>query len=268
MRTWFIFCLWLICGIPLHAQTDAEDEKRALQLIHSTGLSYYCPRRDGLKGFTCDASFELSDVYKKDFGSIGANPEVLAAILPQKLTVTVDGEADPIVVYIDPPVKNEKDLVQFEIGMLDKDIQHILESCVYSWDYMIFRLPFNEDIPKDHCSVERNANSFTFTEILHPNGETIKYDLDTSFKLRSITTYRGGGRTLLQETSYSLGPLGNQLDLLRWNVFNMTVTVTFSYKRIGNYMLPATMAESYEDGHSLSKGHAVTFEFSNYKLKE
>ncbi len=267
IRVWIIFGLWLVSGwiLTLHAETDP----RAIEFIKGINERYYSPRLQGLKGFTCDVNVTFSDICKKDIMAKGTDPKVIETALGRKYSLTVDGNALPSVGTEGTSIDMDNLLLTTQMWKLDHLIENELKNCANTWFFMVFGAIFNSDVYKDDCSFEVTPTGvIRVSEKSAANGEITQFDFDQVAKLPATTTFQNGVTVSAQESSYSLTPHGYQLDSLTDHHNPLTSIFAFTYGPVGKYTLPTQIVETDEAPPFISHGHAVTFEFSNYQLKE
>lgn len=257
----------LLAGaLPLAAQTATKT----IEFLQKVDLSYYCLGREGLKGFTCDLTVSVSDVYKKHLTDSGMDPKSAAAIDGQKLTLAVhpDGKWDLALV---PPASSGDVTLDAQLQVEMGDVKKNLASVVDTWVNDVFKPIFGqEDFTKSDCTVVQGPEGFIVEQRIKADGSLLRTQFDPRSKVLNLAGTNAGVTLLTVSFNYSAGEKGYQLDDYSAHMpkVNYTESDHFVYEKAGGYDLPARLTKEMELPPTIPRGTSLTVEFSNYRLNK
>ncbi len=262
-----IFLLLMILGLarPLWAQTD----DKTAQFLKKLNLSYYCPSREGLKGFTCDLTVSVSEVYKKDLMGLGVDAKLAKALDGQKLTLSVTADGQYTLDTVTPKPSGDAHFdseLNLQLAHIRKDLQSVIET----WVNDVFEPGFDGDSFNNDFTVVNGPNGFTVEEKIIQDGSLLKMDYGPKSRLEKMTVIKNGAILLIMNLSYSLQPKGYQMDSYSGDVpkMNLRESDTFTYGSVGGYRLPLRIVKEVQLPPTLQKGASITCDFSNYSLSQ
>jgi hypothetical protein len=260
-----IFLVWILAVMPLTA--GAQTDPTTVQFLKKLNLYYYCPSREGLKGFTCDITVTTSPVYKQNLLDMGADQKLVDALDGQKLTLTVTADGKGIIGVPTPTPSGDP---HFDAQVMEQvnNFKKNLGSVVESWVGNVYMPFFNEGSFKDSCTVTNGINGFTVKEKAVNDGSVMDIEFDSKAKLNKVTASKNGVTLLVMNETYSNQAKGYQLDAYSGEMPNMGLNEadSFTYGNVAGFTLPLKVVKQVEMSPMLKKGTALTYEFSHYRL--
>ncbi len=259
------FILLMILGFvrPLGAETDPQT----VQFLKKLNLYYYCPSREGLKGFTCDLTVSVSEGYKKSLMGLGVDAKLAKALDGQKLTLSVAADGKYTLDTVTPVPSGDVHFdseLNLQLAHIRKDLQSVIET----WVNDVFEPGFDQDSFNNDCTVVKGPNGFTVEETILQDGSLLKMDYDSKSKLEKITAVKNGTALLIMKLSYSPQPNGYQMDSYSGEMPKMKLSEsdTFTYGSVEGYRLPLRVVKKVQMPPTLEEGTSITCDFSNYSL--
>lgn len=264
MKKVFLFAL-LAWGSTLFAY--AQTDPNTVQFLKKLNLYYYCPSREGLKGFTCVITVTTSPEYKQNLLNLGADQKLVDALDGQKLTLTVTVDGKSTVGVKAPPFNGDR---HFELQVMEQvvNFKKNLEPVVNTWVGNVFRPFFNEDSFKNTCTATNGPNGFTIEEKSVNDGSVVDMEFDSKAKMGKVTVAKNGVTLLTMNNNYSSQAKGYQLDAYTGDMpsMNLKEVDSFTYGDVAGFILPMKVVKQAEMPPMFKKGTSLTYEFSNYQL--
>jgi hypothetical protein len=260
-----IFLVWILAMAPLTAV--AQTDPKTVQFLKKLNLYFYCPSREGLKGFSCDITVTTSPVFKQNLLDLGVDQKLVDALDGQKLTLTVmaDGKST---IGVPAPAPSGDPHFDAQIAEQANNFKKNLEPVVNTWVGNVFLPYFDEGSFKNHCTVTNGPNGFTVEEKTVNDGSVLDMEFDSKAKLNKFTAAKNGVTLLVMTDTYSSQPKGYQLDAYSGEMpkLNLKETDSFIYGNFSGFILPLRVVKQAEMPPVFKTGTALTYEFSHYRL--
>jgi hypothetical protein len=263
-RSPLLSALLLGLALPLGAQTDPQT----VDFLKQLDLKYYCPSREGLKGFTCDVTLALSDTFKKELLDKGADRRMVDTLDGHKVALSVDRDGKWNLQAAATAPTGDTDL-DAQIGRKLEEFKKDLGMVVDTWVSDVYEPLFGvDDFTKTDTTMTKGADGFTLDQYSKVDGSTLKTDFDAGSKAVKATGFVGGAAKLTMAFDYSAQPQGYRLDGFTVNLLSDGIVDSdrVLYGKVGGYLLPLEIVRDVEGASASMKGYKVTYKFSHYKL--
>jgi hypothetical protein len=149
----------LLAARPAHAGTD----QKTVDFLKKLDLYYYCPGREGLKGFTCDLKVTTSPLYKDSLFKLGCAAKVLAALDGRiiRLTFNINGKRNLNVVL---PKKSADSAFDDSPKEQMLNIAKNLDPVLKTLDGDVFQPLYGLNDFKGNCTVASTADGFVLRQ--------------------------------------------------------------------------------------------------------
>jgi hypothetical protein len=260
-----IFLVWILAVMPLAA--GAQTDPTTVQFLKKVNLYFYCPSREGLKGFACEITVTTSPVYKQNLLDMGADQRLVDTLDGQKLTLTVTADGKGII-GVPAPVTSGNPRFDAEVLEQVNNFKKNLQSVVDTWVGNVFMPFFNEDSFKNRCTVTNGPNGFTVEDKNVNDGSIADMEFDSKAKLNKFTVSKNGMVLLVMNNTYSNQPKGYQLDAYTGDApkMNFNEADSFTYENVAGFTLPLRIVKQAEMPPMFKEGTALTYDFSHYQL--
>lgn len=264
MKGRFFLTALLLVALPLRAQTDPQT----IEFLKKLDLSYYCPSREGLKGFTCQVTLSLSDALQKELLDKGADRRLVDTLDGQKMTLSVDPAGKWNLQAAAPASTGDAGL-DAKIAQKLEEFKKDLGMVVDTWASDVYEPLFGEDdFTKTTTTVKKGPDGFELDQLSSVDGSTLKTQFDTGSKVLKATGFVNGTAKLTMTFDYSKQPEGYRLDGFTVNLLGNGIVDTdrIVYGKVAGYDLPREIVRDVESSTASMKGYQVTYKFSGYKL--
>jgi hypothetical protein len=260
-----IFLVWILAVMPVVA--GAQTDSKTAQFLKKLNLYYYCPSREGLKGFTCDITVTTSAVYKQNLLDMGADQKLVDALDGQKLTLTVTADGKDTIGVSTPTPSGDS---HFDAQVMEQgnNFKKNLQSVVDTWVGNVYMPYFDERSFSNSYTVTNGPNGFTVEEKNLKDGSVVDIEFDSNAKLNKCSVSKNGVSLLVMNDIYSNQAKGYQLDAYSGDApnFNLKEADSFTYGNVAGFTLPLKIVKQAEMPPMFKKGTALTYEFSHYRL--
>jgi hypothetical protein len=260
------FFLSYLASIPLQAQTDPQTA----QFLRKLNLYYYCPSREGLKGFSCVLTLSVSEIYKQSLENLGNSKNLMDALDGQKFNLTITTDGKRVFTPIEPLPSGDLNF-DSQLKKQLNDIVNDFNPVFDTWTADVFKPGFDEaTLTHQICTLKKIEGGFVVDQKAN-DGSDLEMFFDTKGKQGRALGISNNGTTLLEMFfGYSSGPRGYQLDFYQGIMKKMILYEAehLTYEPVGKYILPKTITKEIMFGNMFEKGSALTIDFSNYQLIE
>lgn len=249
-------------------QVPAQTDAKTIQFLRKLSLYYYCPSREGLKGFSCDMTLTVSDVYKQSLIDIGVDKTIAKALDGQKFFVSGSRTGKSTVSWIPPtPTGN----TTFDSGLKEQaeSVQGNLESLIDNWVDNVFRPLFYDATFNQDCSVSNYVDGF-FVDVKTNDGSDLRGFFDKKARQTKILMIKNGKTIASGITVYGSVPKGFLLYSMEMDMPAMELHEEdhYFYAPVGKYYFPKKATKELRLGKMFRKGSTLTLETTSYNLTQ
>jgi hypothetical protein len=155
--------------------------------------------------------------------------------------------------------------VKEQLTNIAKNLEPVLETL----DGDVFQPLYGPDDFKGNCTVTSTADGFLLRRIA-PDGSILETTFGSKAKMTNLVGTKNGQTLLTFSLDYSWGAKGFMLNGYSATMPSMNLIETdhFDYSQVGNYLLPVRIVKEMQMENMFQPGSKITFDASNFKLKE